>query len=118
MGRQSPAKTPSMTSPGCGLLRGPGVPRLVRLLPTHAASYAGIAGTLTPVPFAPCAIDPTLACPLVASSQRGEKERPVFTGPGALSLPPCGGHLTCQAVPGGGSPDGTATPAVLAGIQG
>ena len=23
-----------------------------------------------------------------------------------MSLPPCGGHLTCQAVPGGGSPDG------------
>ena len=35
-----------------------------------------------------------------------------------VSLPPCGGHPTCQAVPGGGSPDGTATPAVLAGVQG
>jgi ribosomal protein S18 acetylase RimI-like enzyme len=34
----------------------------------------------------------------------------------SLSLPPCGGHPTCQAVPGGGSPDGTASPAVLAGI--
>jgi hypothetical protein len=33
-----------------------------------------------------------------------------------LSLPPCGGHPTCQAVPGGGSSDGTASPAVLAGI--
>jgi hypothetical protein len=41
-----------------------------------------------------------------------------WSNQGKLSLPPCGGHPTCQAVPGGGSPDGTATPAVLAGIQG
>ena len=41
-----------------------------------------------------------------------------YAGYEGMSLPPCGGHLTCQAGPGGGSPDGTATPAVLAGIQG
>jgi hypothetical protein len=36
---------------------------------------------------------------------------------GPLTFPPQSGHPTCQAEPGEGSPDGTTTPAVLAGIQ-
>jgi len=35
-----------------------------------------------------------------------------------LSFPPRSGHPTCQAWSGEGSPDGTAAPAVLAGVQG
>jgi hypothetical protein len=35
-----------------------------------------------------------------------------------LSFPLQSGHPTCQAWSGEGSPDGTATPAVLAGVQG